>query len=718
MTEREGAESSPVKKVIDAVGALLEPDAPDAAAEVAVSLPEQNAAVNREEGSASVLPFSAVSATEEALACPAEAAVPGSSVHGSSDGEAASDFPADTNGKRAAPEADAVFKDSTEAGPASIGSGPDLIATAEGKLGDSFATEGGAAPIPAANSCATISAAAEATVPPIGGECLPEALESGSEAGTSASAQTSDGEAGSRAKSGAGLVKGAVVLSVGGFLSKVIGAVYRIPLTNLMGAEAIGLYQLVFPFYILLLTLSTTGLPSALSRRVAEGRENGRRVLRSAMLLMLLVCGVFTVLAAAFSGQIAAFFGEERLGPAYVRIAPAVLAVGLISCYRGYYQGRMNMLPTAASQVIEQLVKAGLSLGLCYAFLPDVVRCFYGAITAITVSEYVSLLWLILYHGRHARAEQISPVKRAEAGRGTGFLWKQILAVSLPITLSALLMPIGQMIDSGMCVRILGRLRMNGTALFGLFSGVVMSVLSIPNVLCASVSSAALPSVTRAIERGEKGTDKIAFVFKLTFLCAMIACVYLIFFSRDLISGLYRLDAADLDISARLLQLGGLSVVGLALMQTCVSLLIAQRHYYLPVVTLSVGLVVKVALNFFLLSSPQFHIFGAAISSAACYFVAGFLNLVYIIKENRSSFRVVRSALMPLALSLAAVLPVRYLTDALGLAGLPAVGLSVAAAGALYAGLVLLLPLFTHEEKQGIFGIFRRKRTANPDGTL
>ena len=78
----------------------------------------------------------------------------------------------------------------------------------------------------------------------------------------------------------------------------------------------------------------------------------------------------------------------------------------------------------------------------------------------------------------------------------------------------------------------------------------------------------------------------------------------------------------------------------------------------------------------------------------------------------------VRSALMPLALSLAAVLPVRYLTDALGLAGLPAVGLSVAAAGALYAGLVLLLPLFTHEEKQGIFGIFRRKRTANPDGTL
>ena len=97
---------------------------------------------------------------------------------------------------------------------------------------------------------------------------------------------------------------------------------------------------------------------------------------------------------------------------------------------------------------------------------------------------------------------------------------------------------------------------MNGTALFGLFSGVVMSVLSIPNVLCASVSSAALPSVTRAIERGEKGTDKIAFVFKLTFLCAMIACVYLIFFARDLISGLYHLDPADLDVSVRLLRLG------------------------------------------------------------------------------------------------------------------------------------------------------------------
>lgn len=526
-----------------------------------------------------------------------------------------------------------------------------------------------------------------------------------------------DGKTEMRSGNGTGLVGSAVVLSVGGFLSKLIGAVYRIPLTNLMGAEAIGLYQLVFPFYILLLTLSTTGLPSALSRIVAEGREDGRFVLRSAMLLVLSVCGVLTASAVAFSGQIAALFGDERLASAYVRIAPAVPAVGLISCYRGYYQGRMNMVPTAVSQVIEQLVKAALSLILCYVFLPDAVRCFYGAITAIAVSEYVSLLWLILYHGRHVRAERILPIRQGNIGREPGNLWKRILAVSLPITLSALLMPVGQIIDSGMCVRILGRLRMNGTALFGLFSGVVMSVLSIPNVLCASVSSAALPSVTGAVERGENVTDKIAFVFKLTFLCAMIACVYLNLFGRDLISALYRLGPDDLNVSAELLRTGGFSVVGLALMQTCSSLLIARKHYYLPVITLFFGLIVKVTLNFFLLSSPQFHIFGAAISSAACYFVAGFCNLVYIIKENGSSFRVIRSALLTFALSLASVLPVRYLTDALGLTGLPAVGLSLVVAGSLYVGLVLLLPLFTHEEKQGIFGAFRRKRIAKSDGT-
>lgn len=548
----------------------------------------------------------------------------------------------------------------------------------------------------------------------VGGE---RAMEEGSEADSVPESAQADGvgehKSGEKSRSG-GLFRGAVVLSVGGFLAKVIGAVYRIPLTNLMGAEGIGLYQLVFPFYVLLLTLSTTGLPSALSRMVAEGRSDGRSVLRSALLLMAVVCGVITLLAALFSGQVAAFFGDARLGPAFVRIAPAVFAVGLISCFRGYYQGRMNMLPTAASQVIEQIVKAALSLGLCYAFAPDVVRSFYGAITAITVSEYVSLLWLVLYHGRKEKfgRKGFAAVGERES---LGTLWRQILAVSLPITLSALLMPIGQMIDSGMCVRMLGRLHMNGTALFGLFSGVVMSVLSIPNVLCSSVSSAALPSVTRAKERGESGQEKISFVLKLTFLCACISCVYLLFFAEDLLAGLYRLAPADLDTSAKLLQIGGLSVVGLALMQTCVSLLIAEKHYYLPVATLSVGLAVKVVLNWLLLSDPQFHIFGAAISSAACYFVAGILNLVYIIRENASTFHFLRASLLPAALSLAAVLPARLAADALGLYGAAAVALSLGVAGALYAGLVLVLPLFTAEEKRSVFGTFR-KRAHRPDG--
>jgi stage V sporulation protein B len=168
------------------------------------------------------------------------------------------------------------------------------------------------------------------------------------------------------------IVKSATYLGFGTFIAKLLGALYRVPLTAILGGVGLGLYQMVFPVYALLLDFSGASLPSALSKLISSNEEQGKYKNAHALLnvsarFFALFGFVLSALLIIFARPLARLQGNEDAFYAYIFLAPAILFVSLISVLRGYFQGLMNMKPTALSQILEQTVK--LVLGVLFAYL-------------------------------------------------------------------------------------------------------------------------------------------------------------------------------------------------------------------------------------------------------------------------------------------------------------------------------------------------------------
>lgn len=208
------------------------------------------------------------------------------------------------------------------------------------------------------------------------------------------------------------LFTGAGMLAVASVVAKLLGAMYRVPLTNVLGGEGMGLYQLVFPLYTLLLTVSSGGLPIAVSRlvavKLADGDEKGAaRVLRVSLVALSLAGLIGTALLLIFGGAAAAFQGNAEARIAYYGIAPAVLFVAIISCFRGYFQGRENMLPGAVSQLTEQAGKLVFGLYLANKFMPmGYAYGVFGALVGVSLSELFAAAVLAITYVFGARARK------------------------------------------------------------------------------------------------------------------------------------------------------------------------------------------------------------------------------------------------------------------------------------------------------------------------
>ncbi|MBQ8406980.1 MAG: oligosaccharide flippase family protein, partial [Clostridia bacterium] len=227
-------------------------------------------------------------------------------------------------------------------------------------------------------------------------------------------------------------LKGAFYLALSSFLSKAIGALYKIPLANLVGGYGLGLYQMAYPFYCLLLTISATGIPSAIASLGAERREMGfstRPLFKSALKLFLSIGAGGTALMICLSAILSSLQGEP-LQKGYLALAPSVFLTSAIAVFRGYFQAERDMRPTALSEVVEQTVK--VSLGLLFAYLnrDNPVRAVGFLLLAVSISELIALGVLILLYSRAKNRENC--VK--DGGR---VALKSVFAVSFPASLSS-----------------------------------------------------------------------------------------------------------------------------------------------------------------------------------------------------------------------------------------------------------------------------------------
>ncbi len=434
------------------------------------------------------------------------------------------------------------------------------------------------------------------------------------------------------------LIGGVFSLGLGAFIAKLLGAIYRVPLTNLLGGEGLGLYQMVFPVYTVLLDFSGAGVPSALSKLISANEgENGSSIayLTASLRIFFFFGLAFSLLLLIFARPLAIIQGNGNAFWGYLFLSPAVFLVSLLSCYRGYFQGLMNMKPTAISQVIEQAIKLMLGLILVKIFLPNVALAVGGATFAITLSELVAFLYLYIMYRINLKKSPISlEIKR----QGYGELRKKIIKLTVPITIVSILIPLSQVVDSFLVLNILSKYLPNATSLYGLLSGVVATVIGLPVAICYGVATVAIPTVSRA--RKGKDQDKSAInTLLLTVAVALPATLICYLFAPFIIGLLFRsLSGVEKDVAISLLRVSSPCILLLSFLQTGNAVLIGKGKPCMPIISLGVGVIVKETLNLALLKVPKLNIYGGAVAIIACYFTVCLVNLVMIFgfKERKA----------------------------------------------------------------------------------
>lgn len=425
-------------------------------------------------------------------------------------------------------------------------------------------------------------------------------------------------------------LKSAIVIASGGFIAKCIGAIYRIPLTNLIGGEGLGLYQLVYPVYCLLLTVSATGIPSSIAKLTAEaeGRgEDSRMLLKSAMKLFVGIGLVGSFLMAVSAPYLAKLQGSQEVINGYYTLAPSVLLVSAISVFRGWFQGHNRMFPTALSEVLEQVVKVGVGLLFAYLFRTDIARAVVYLLLAVSLSELVALLFMIGYYQR----------KKTEVKRENGvgrYAFTSILKMSIPVTLSSILLPISSLVDSVLVPRLLGVYAENAITLFGLFSGGAVTIINLPVSICYGLAAASIPRIASAPKEGVR--SRIFFSLGSTLLVGGGSAVGLYLFAEPMSKLIFHsLSGKELTILISLVKGLSVSALTLSCAQTLSACLTAQGKPQYAAISMAVAMLVKTVVYFVLLQKEEVSVFGLVIATNVAYGVAFFLNLLYNLRVSK-----------------------------------------------------------------------------------
>ncbi len=444
----------------------------------------------------------------------------------------------------------------------------------------------------------------------------------------------------SRKGRGQSFFGGVAVLFIGGMLAKILGAIFRVPLTWVLGAEGLGLYQLVFPVFSLLIVLASSGMPTSISKMVAERLSRGdnssvKSVLKVSLITMSVVGAIFGILLAALSGVLSNLQGNEQSLLLYLGIAPAVLFVCILSVFRGYFQGFSNMVPTAVSQIVEQAGK--LVFGLLGAYIGvqyGVVFGAFGAVLGVTISEILAVIVLCIIYLKNRKTAPNSAQSGVHSTSNMA-IFRELLRTSLPIVLASITLPLIVMLDSFLVVNLLGRAgfsSVEATERWGLFSGVVNSLINMPIALCLAVAISIVPAVAALKDRrGAKAKINQAITICIL-ICLPIMCVFLLY-PENLVHLVYgdTLGGAEMiRLSATLLTLSSPIVVLGSVLQVQNSSLQGLGYGRITMINMLLSGAVKIAITWFTVQNPEINIFGCALSNLVFYAMAVLLNGAYL----------------------------------------------------------------------------------------
>ena len=429
---------------------------------------------------------------------------------------------------------------------------------------------------------------------------------------------------------------GAAILAAGILIVKLIGMFYKIPLINIIGEAGAADFNNAYNIYAVLLTVSTAGLPVAVSKLVSEAnaldrRNQVRRTFRLALVLFLAL-GLVSFLVMFFRADTLAGMMNDSKAAAGIRaLAPAVVCVGCLAALRGYSQGHSNMAPTSVSQIIEALCKLVVGLGLAFWLVkqgkdPDVAAA--GAITGVTVGTVVALAYMVLDFLLSRGREDTRGTDRPDSA---GSILANILKIAVPITLSSSMVGIVTVIDSslvqGQLQSALDLTEQASRTLYGNYSG-ALNIYNLPTSLMAAITASVIPAVSAALARRDRrGAARITgSALRITALLSFPMGVGLFVLGTPIIRLLFpKLNVA---VAGPLLSTLGIATPFVCMVLVCNSVLQAHGFINLPVIVMVLGGIVKIVNNYNLVGA--IGIAGAPVGNILCFGLALVLDLVVI----------------------------------------------------------------------------------------
>lgn len=418
-------------------------------------------------------------------------------------------------------------------------------------------------------------------------------------------------------------LKGAVIISLGGFISKILGAIYRIPLTNILGGEGMGIYQMVYPLYCILLTVSASGIPTGIARLISSGKTGAeRRAFR-----LYGVVGIFgTVLMFALSGPLSSLQGEPAVALCCKMLCPSVFFVSILSVVRGYFQGRGNMYPTAVTEVSEQLIKVGFGVALSYIFRENLTYAVASTLFAVTISEVAATLGAILFYFKHRPRNPLFKVQEPSVS--------SVLKYTVPLTLTAVAMPLSQLVESVVAVRLLRSITSEATALYGIYSGCALTIINLPVSVTYGLAASSVPQISPLAESGNiAAAKKKAYkALLITLAVSVPAAVGLYIFAplaARLIFG--SLSEGERSLLVTLVRIMSISSVTQSLVQTSSACLTSLGKPGLSTLTQWASSILRVGLVAVLIKFTPLGIIGAGWAANGAFLIATLMNFCYII---------------------------------------------------------------------------------------
>lgn len=472
---------------------------------------------------------------------------------------------------------------------------------------------------------------------------------------------------------------------------KLLGVVYTLFTTNTQGFgnEGSGYNSAGYQIYTLLLAISSVGIPNAISKMTSAKNAVGdykgaHRIYKSALILFSII-GILASSLLFFGSEIIADHIIKMHNAKYVlmALAPSIFFVCISSVIRGYFVGMQNMKATSHSQILEQIFKCVFTIGIVYfmsiyTFFPDdkdlnAAMMAAGANFAATISAVLSTIYIIIFYLRRRNGiyQKIKTSTTKSESAPVLKMFKSILLISIPISLSSIIAAINRIVDTATITRgieaafsamipahgsvaavinpTLEQLGEEAVRLAGVLAK-SDTLINLPTSLNISFATVLVPSISAALARGEKkeASRFVSYSLLISLLIIMPCAVGFIALGQPIYQMLY----PNVPDGYQLLQLSSLSLIFIALNQTISGSLQGIGKIYVPATGLLLGCVAKFILNTILIRQPSINIYGAPIGSIICQIISFGYSFTILSKTVSLSLSFKKYILKPLLCSI------------------------------------------------------------------